>query len=154
MGRNHSTTTRDIVTAIGLSAWVAGLLDLMVTVVPAVHADKPIAPVLAAGRGLVADPSGTGPLAIAMGLGAHFALMLVVAAIFVLATRKVALSAAHPVIFGVLYGAVLFFLLPDHGAPPTGAGGIALAVLRDILCIGLPIGLITWQVQRRTAPAQ
>lgn len=145
---------RDIWTAIGLSAWVAGLLDLMVTVLPLVKAQAPLAPVLASGRGVIAHPSGTDLAAVAMGVGAHFLLMLMIAAIFVLATRKIAAVAAQPAAFGVLYGVALYFLTPTPGEAPVGVAGTALAVLRDVLCIGLPTGLITWWVQRRAAAPQ
>lgn len=145
---------RDIWTAIGLCAWVAGLLDLMVTVLPLVRAKTPLAPVLATGRGVIVHPSGTGLAAAALGVGAHFALMLMVAAIFVLATRKVAVVGARPVVFGLLYGVALFFLMPGQGEPPTGMRDITFAVLRDVLCIGLPMGLITWRVLGRSAPVK
>jgi hypothetical protein len=142
---------RDILTAIGLSTWVAGLLDLMVAVLPLVKAQAPLGPVLASGRGVITDP-GTGPVAIALGVGAHFLLMLMVAAIFVLSMRKIAAVAARTVSFGVVYGVALFFLMPTPGEAPVGVWATALAVLRDVLCIGLPTGLITWWVQRRAAP--
>jgi len=145
---------RDIWIAIGLSAWVAGLLDLMVTVLPLVKAKAPLVPALAAGRGVITDPAGTGLEAAALGVGAHFALMLMTAAIFVLATRKVAAVGARPVVFGLLYGVALFFLMPAQGEPPAGVRDIALAVLRDVLCIGLPMGLIAWRVLGRTAPVK
>jgi hypothetical protein len=145
---------RDILTAIGLSTWVAGLLDLMVTVLPLVRAQAPLAPALVAGRGVIAHPSGTGLAAIALGLGAHFLLMLMAAAIFVLTTRKVASAGARPVAFGVLYGVALYFLTPTPGVPPVGVAATALAVLRDILCIGLPMGLITARLLGRTGPAR
>ena len=78
-----------------------------------------------------------------LGVGAHFLLMFVAAAIFVLAARKMAAIGARPMAFGLLYGVALFFLMPDYGPPPVGALDITLAVLRHVLCIGLPIGLIT-----------
>lgn len=140
---------RDILTAIGLSTWVTGLLDLMVTVLPLVKAQAPLAPALASGRGVITDPSGAEPLAIALGVGAHFLLMLMAAAIFVLATRKIAAVGARTVAFGVVYGVALFFLLPTPGEATVGVWATALAVLRDVLCIGLPTGLITWWVQSR-----
>lgn len=149
MGR---ASKRDIWTAIGLSAWIAGLLDLLVTVLPLVKAKAPLVPVLAEGRGVITDPSTAGLGAAALGVGAHFLLMLMIAAIFVLATRKVAAIGARPVAFGALYGVALFFLMPAYGEAPTKTGAIALAVLRDVLCIGLPIGLVTWWVQRRATP--
>ena len=139
---------RDILTAIGLSAWVAGLLDLMVTVLPLVRAETPLAPALVTGRGVIKHPTGTDLAAIALGIGAHFLLMLMIAAIFVLATRKVSAIGARPVAFGVVYGVALYFLMPGMG-DPAAARDIALAVLRDVLCIGLPIGVITWWVQKR-----
>jgi hypothetical protein len=142
---------RDILTAIGLSAWVSTLLDLMVTVLPLVKAQAPLGPALASGRGVISDPAGAEPLAIALGVGAHFLMMLMVAAIFVLATRKIAAVGARTVAFGVVYGVALFFLMPTPGEAPVGVWPTALAVLRDVLCIGLPTGLITWWVQRRAA---
>ena len=145
---------RDILTAIGLSAWVAGLLDLMVTILPLVKAQAPLGPALAAGRGVITDPAGAGPLAIALGVGAHFLLILMAAAIFVLATRKIAAVGARTVSFGMIYGVALFFLMPTPGETPVGVSATILAVLRDVLCIGLPTGLITWWVQRRAAPSR
>jgi hypothetical protein len=143
---------RDILTAIGLSAWVAGLLDLMVAVLPLVREKAPLGPVLATGRGVITDPSGSGLTAVALGVGAHFLLMLMIAAIFVLAARKVAVVAARPVTFGVLYGVALYFLMPTWGEAPVGMRDIILEIVRDVLCIGLPMGLITWWVQKRAEP--
>jgi hypothetical protein len=87
---------------------------------------------------------------VALGVGAHFLLMLMIAAIFVLATRKIAAIGARPVAFGALYGLALFFLMPTYGEDPVGVLATALEVLRDVLCIGLPTGLITTRLLGRT----
>ncbi len=96
-----------------------------------------------------------GLLTASLGLLCHFFIAFSAAAVYVLASRGLAVLARHPAIAGPLYGiAVYFFMqlvvLPLSGAikRPFSAEMTIIGVVIHIFCVGLPIALAT----RRFAP--
>ena len=94
----------------------------------------------------------------ALGLLLHFIIAFSAAAIFYLASRRIAFLTRRPVLAGLLYGVFVYafmngVVLPlsaigTHG--PTHGWPLVNGVLAILLLVGLPISLIV----RRLAPAQ
>jgi hypothetical protein len=90
-----------------------------------------------------------GMRSVLLGLLLHFVIATTVAAIYILASRKLPLS-SHPILFGSLYGVAIYLamnyvVLPlSHVGlrplPPLGPLINGVAAL--IFCVGIPIALI------------
>ncbi|HEY0624052.1 hypothetical protein [Sphingomonas sp.] len=84
----------------------------------------------------------------ALGLAVHFALMAIMAAIFVLAANRIPRLKARPIYWGVAYGlatyvAMNLLVVPlRFGTFPISPVGIASQLLFHILLVGIPIALI------------
>lgn len=84
----------------------------------------------------------------ALGLAVHFALMAIMAAIFVFAADRIPRLKAQPVYWGVAYGLVTYvtmnlIVVPlRFGAFPANPVGVASQLLFHILLVGVPIALI------------
>jgi hypothetical protein len=98
-----------------------------------------------------------GLASVALGIALHYTIALTWTAIFYAASRKGAILTRRPVICGLLYGAVVYFVmnfivLPLSSVPHVRATATLAArinaVLALLVCIGLPISLLT----RRLAP--
>jgi uncharacterized membrane protein YagU involved in acid resistance len=91
---------------------------------------------------------GTGSAA--LGLILHFFIAFVWATVFFLASRKLALLTSHPIICGLLYGAIIYFfmyyvVLPNcalHSPLPHQVQSIVTNLLGHMILIGLPISLL------------
>lgn len=148
MGRE--TSMRNILLAVGLSTWVAGVLDLGVMLLRATAARTPLAPVLAsAGQGLVGTPANGEPWTAALlGVGAHFLLVAMIAGVFVLAMHKISAVRAHPWAYGAVYGVAVYFVAPLHGEDVVGLWATLAEIAVHVLCVGLPIGLVAGRLLR------
>jgi uncharacterized membrane protein YagU involved in acid resistance len=86
----------------------------------------------------------------ALGLILHFSIAFVWAVLFFLASRKLALLTRHPVVCGVLYGAIIYLVmycivLPNsayHSRLPNELQSIVINLLGHMILIGLPISLL------------
>jgi uncharacterized membrane protein YagU involved in acid resistance len=86
----------------------------------------------------------------ALGLILHFFIALVWAAVFFLASRKLALLTSHPIVCGLFYGAIIylvmyFIVLPNsayHSKLPDELQSIVTNLLGHMILIGLPISLL------------
>ena len=153
---------RNILTAVGLATWVAGVLDLGFALAAAIAGKKPMLGVLTGiANGPFRDPDLTRGLTGAfVGLAVHFALMLVIVVVFVAAARWIAFMTRHPWISGAVYGVIVYLVmywivLPQRwpaAFPHTDPGDIAKAVFVHVAFVGLPIALITARLLR-PAPA-
>ena len=108
-------------------------------------------------RGVASGPFGDamamgGAGAALLGLLTHFALMTVMATVFVLAAKRVAFLTQHPVVSGVAYGAIIYLVMywivlanrfPGIEARIGTAWGIGNALFSHLLLVGLPIALVT-----------
>jgi hypothetical protein len=97
-----------------------------------------------------------GPEVAALGLLLHFIIALGWAALYYLASRRLPVLVRRPVLSGVLYGVLVFWLMrlvvvPLSAAPkfPGSSSllGLAVPIGIHILFVGLPISLaVAWQV--------
>ena len=131
---------------------VAGTLDLISAFVFGAVAGRSPVQVL---RGVASGPFGNpAPLAgyavATAGLVVHFAIMSVMAAAFVFATRRLPELVRRPVAAGLAYGVLLYLVmywivLPWRWPalfPQTGVYQVANALFSHCICVGLPIALI------------
>lgn len=87
----------------------------------------------------------------ALGVLAHFTIAFIWTIVFYLASRKIKFLTSRPVISGVIYGAAVYFLMyyvvvPLSAAPfkmPQTIETTVKNLLIHIVCVGLPIALIT-----------
>ena len=86
----------------------------------------------------------------AIGLLVHFAIMAVMVAVFVLAASRIATIRARPVLAGtgyglLLYGVMYWIVMPLRWGnfPRIAPWPIGTALFAHILCVGIPMALIT-----------
>ena len=87
--------------------------------------------------------------AAALGLVLHFALMAVIAGIFVFASQRVSMLRRQRLVWGVVYGVLVYVVMtyvvvplsPSPVRIPEGFDA-ALGVATHIVCVGLPIALV------------
>lgn len=84
-----------------------------------------------------------------LGLATHFALMAVIAAIFVVAAQHRPALTARPIQWGVIYGLVTYVIMNLVVVPlrfpaawPPQPIGIATQLFAHVLLVGIPIALI------------
>ena len=96
----------------------------------------------------------------ALGLLCHFTVALSIATVYFLASRWLPVLRERPVLCGIAYGVVAFFVMHyvvvPLSAAPTGAGRsawpiLANGVLGHIFLVGLPIALFAARVRPRRA---
>lgn len=102
--------------------------------------------------GLLGSSAYAGGVATAvLGLIVHFALMLIIAAIFYVGARRVDFVVRHPITAGALFGIAVFWVMNlivlPLSAYPGGfvfdATEVALGLLAHVFLIGVPIALAT-----------
>ena len=133
--------------AILYATLMVGLLDAADGVVfGALHGLNPIQVLQYIASGLLGTASFSGGLAAAgLGLVMHFAITLVVTAIYILASRRVSVLRSQWVLLGLLYGAVVWavmnlVVLPLTPVAPSPITTAALmnGVIGHALFVGLP----------------
>lgn len=130
---------------------IAGTLDIVYAIVfhgmrgvPAVRILQSVA------SGLLGAPAYRGGVQTALlGLALHFAIMFAIAALFVAASRRLALLGKHAVAAGAMYGLAVYIVMnyvvlplsafPQRGTPATLV--IALGLLVHVVLVGIPIAL-------------
>lgn len=138
---------------IALATATAGTLDLLSAFVFGGMAGRTPVQVL---QGVATGPFGDGMRqggagAAAAGLLTHYAIMTVMVSVFVLAARRIGWLTARPVVAGLAYGLLLYLVmywgvLPARYPavfPKTGAWDVGNALFLHLICVGLPIALIT-----------
>ena len=138
--------------AIARATLVAGTLDILSAFVFAGMAGMgPVAILQYVASGPFGDQANSGTGWAIVGLAVHYAIMACMATAFVLAARRLPLLAHRPVISGLAYGVLLWFIMywivkpmrwPDVPLPHT-AWGIGNALFSHCILVGLPIALIT-----------
>jgi hypothetical protein len=85
----------------------------------------------------------------ALGLALHFSIATVVAAVFVVASRRWTTLASRPLVWGPIYGVAVFFTMRDVVLPLAGipAGRFTWPVFLNgitihVLGIGIPIAFV------------
>lgn len=136
-----------------LGTAVAGTLDLSSAFVFAGMAGRtPVQVLRGVASGPFGDQAASGGAAMALaGLVVHYALMAVMVSVFALAARRLGLLVRHPVLAGLAYGFCIYLVmywivLPlrfPARFPQVGWWPIGNALFSHLICVGLPIGLIT-----------
>lgn len=131
---------------------VAGALDLLAAIVTwAPKGVRPVRILQAIASGLLGRAAfGGGWRVDLLGLACHFFIAIVAAAVFVVASRYVRWLTQHAIMAGTLYGIAVYavmyhIVLPLSRVAPSRFSWIAMliAVITHIVCVGLPIALIT-----------
>jgi hypothetical protein len=96
-----------------------------------------------------------GTKAMVLGLALHFLIATVAATVFYFASRKLLVLIERPVLFGLLYGVVVyafmnFVVLPLSRVQPRPMTftGFSIGLLTIMFCVGLPIALIVRRFSR------
>ncbi|MBA3666916.1 MAG: hypothetical protein H0W65_04240 [Sphingomonas sp.] len=134
---------------IALATLAAGTLDILAATLLTLFYHKAPADML---RGVASGPFpdatqwGTGGAC--LGLVTHFALMAIMAAVFVLAARNWPALTAAPIKLGVIYGLVTYVVMNlivvplRFGGWPPKPLSIATQLFCHIVLVGIPIALI------------
>lgn len=147
------------VRTIGAVSAVAGTLDLLSAFAFSALDDRAPGRVL---RGVASGPFGDamrdGRAGAALaGLAVHYALMTIMVTVFVFAARRLPVLTRRPMLAGLAYGVGIYLVMywivlplrfpsvfPQLGWWPTGN-----ALFSRLVCVGLPIGLLTARDLRR-----
>jgi hypothetical protein len=142
-------------------AWatlIAGTLDILSAFVWTLLAGgKPANVLPSVASGPFGDAIKDSALAAPLGLAVHFAIMLVMVAVYVLVATRVPALTRQWLVAGVLYGLLLWFamywvVLPlRFGIPhPSEAAAITRQLISHVLLVGIPIAWITARWNTRT----
>ena len=133
-----------------LATLVAGTLDILSAFVFA----GTVVPVLqTVASGPFGDAVAEGPAGAPLGLLTHFAIMAVMVAAYVVASRKVPAINRYWIAAGLLYGVALWLVmywvvLPlrwDSFEPPSALAQIVRQLFSHCVCVGLPLAWIARQ---------
>lgn len=138
--------------AILFGTLIAGAMDITAACLTWVFRGVPASRILqSVASGLLGrDAYGGGASSAALGLLLHFMIMGVIVAVYVTASSRLPVLARHAVACGVAYGiavyAVMTFIVVPASAATVGRPElhmILIGVVVHILCVGVPIALIT-----------
>jgi hypothetical protein len=146
-GPQPAARTLSVSRAILYATLVVGVLDATDGVVfLGLHGRNPIQVLQYIASSLLGPQSFSGGLASAgLGLVLHFAVSLVVAAIYILASRRIAVLRKQWVLFGLLYGVAVWVVMNLVFLPHTAivhgsvtAATLANGIISHALFVGLP----------------
>ena len=129
---------------------IAGTLDILAaTILTLAYGRTPDAMLRTVASGPFPGATGWGAGGAALGLAVHFAIMAVMAAVFVLAADRLSWLKRQPVLAGVAYGLATYIVMNlivvplrwPAAWPPTPVS-IATQLFCHIMLVGLPIALI------------
>ena len=130
---------------------IAGALDLTAAIITnTLRGSTPVRVMQSVASGLLGEESYQGGLkTAALGVLLHFVIAFGAAAVFYAASRKLRFLLRRPVVWGLVYGVLVYFFMsrvvlplsafPHRGAPRLSSVAIGLVV--HMLCVGLPISL-------------
>jgi hypothetical protein len=135
---------------IAIATAVSGTLDIMFAMVLTVVFGREIGNMLRyVGSGPFPQATEMGAGGAMLGLLVHFALMAIMASVYVLAARRIPALVERPIQWGVLYGlatyAVMNWLVVPmrFGTPlPPSPVSMATQLFAHIVLVGVPIALI------------
>jgi hypothetical protein len=138
---------------------VAGTLDILMAIVDATLSGGSVTGMF---RSIASGPFGDGmresTMGVPLGLLVHFAIMAVIAAVYVLAARRIPALVRNWWIAGLIYGFGVWLVmygivLPTRfgGSLPTEPVAIFKGLFAHCVLVGLPIAWIT--ARARTVPA-
>jgi len=144
--------------AIAWGGLLAGLGDITFAFV-VWRSIGPVRVLQSVASGLLGSAAREGGLATAaLGAVLHFTIAFIWATVFWLASRRLKVLVRHPVVGGLLYGAVVYVfmycvVLPlsaIHANLPRDASAILLNSAGHMLLVGLPIALAAYKFTDRT----
>ena len=136
---------------IAIATAVAGTLDILFAMILTVFFGREIGNMLRyVGSGPFPQTSEMGVNGAILGLIVHFALMAIMAAVYVLAAQRLPALLQRPIQWGVLYGLATYVVMNwlvvpmrfDMPLPPSPLS-MATQLFAHIVLVGLPIALIT-----------
>ena len=143
---------------IALATAVAGTLDILFAMILTVLFGREIGSMLRyVGSGAFPQATDMGAGGAILGLIVHFALMAIMATVYVLAARRIPALLERPIQWGVLYGLATYVVMNwlvvpmrfDTPLPPSPLS-IATQLFAHIVLVGLPIALIAARHLRPT----
>ncbi|MES2072568.1 MAG: DUF1440 domain-containing protein [Pseudomonadota bacterium] len=153
MTNNDTLARRNIIQTALLACLVAGTLDITGAIVTsAMHGVPALRIVQSVASGLLGKDAYTGGFSTAaLGLALHFCMMLAFAFAFIWAYGRSVFIRTHAVWLGVVYGVAVYawmnaVVLPLSAFPhhmKYDPAFLATGILTHILCVGLPIALVT-----------
>jgi uncharacterized membrane protein YagU involved in acid resistance len=137
--------------AVGLGGLIAGSLDLLdAWIFFGLRGVPPISILHSIASGVLGRAAHQGGLRTAtLGLALHFFIASVVAAVFIVASRRYPTLTARPFRWGAIYGVAVFFIMRDVVLPLAGvpSGRFSWPVFTNgmlihVLGVGIPIALV------------
>jgi len=130
---------------------VAGTLDILFAMILTIVLGNQIGNMLRfVGSGPFPQATEMGAAGSALGLVVHFTLMAIMAALYVLAARRMPALVEHPIQWGIIYGLATYVVMNwlvvpiRFGTPlPPKPLSIATQLFAHIVLVGIPIALIT-----------
>jgi hypothetical protein len=134
--------------AIGVSGLIVGALDLIYAIL-VYSLKRPILVPQTIASGIFGERSYNGGFqTAAIGVALHFLIAFGVATVYYLASRRLAFLIQHAVVFGMIYGALVylfmhFIVVPLSAVPPGDSPFIykACEFVEHCFCVGLPVSL-------------
>ena len=135
---------------IALATLVAGTLDILFAIaLTLVRGNDPAAMLRSVASGPLPAATELGAAGSALGLVTHFALMAIMAAVFVLAARQRPALLDKPIQWGIVYGLITYVVMNlivvplrfDTPLPPKPIS-IATQLFAHIVLVGIPIALV------------
>jgi hypothetical protein len=149
--------------AILVGGSIAGTLDIIFAISFAIYnGATPIRLLQTVASGLLGKDSFTGGISTAaLGLALHFGMSFIWAGLFWVAARRVPKLMHHPVLYGIIFGVIVFFVmrlvvLPLSAFPyPVTFKPLAtvMDLLSHALLFGVPIALATLAARRASIDA-
>ena len=146
-----------MIRTITVATFVAGTLDITMAAVDTMLKGRDATAMLrSVASGPFAGASDWGAQGAALGLAVHFAIMAVMATVFVLAYLRSARIRAHPIIAGSLYGVGLWLVMYGlvlplrFGAPFPSINPVEIAkqLFAHVVLVGMTFGWITSMLNR------
>jgi len=141
---------------------VAGVLDILAAIILSlIFGNGPAAMLRGVASGPFPGASDWGAAGSALGLAVHFAIMAVMAAVYVAAAERIAALREKPLLWGTLYGLATYVVmnlivlpLRFEGAFPPSLRGVITQIFCHVVLVGIPIALIAARhLRRRILPA-
>ena len=138
---------------IAIATAVSGTLDILFAMILTVVFGREIGNMLRyVGSGPFPEATDMGASGAILGLIVHFALMAIMATVYVLAARRIPALVERPIQWGVVYGLATYVLMNwlvvpmRFGTPlPPSPLSIATQLFAHIILVGIPIALIASQ---------
>lgn len=145
--------------ATALATAVAGTLDILFAMLLTVLLGRHVPDMLRyVASGPVPDATGMGSAGAALGLVVHFALMAVMAALFMAVVRREPRLLDRPLLTGLGYGLLTYFVMNwlvvplRFGTPlPPRTLSVATQLFAHVVLVGIPLVLIARRYLRRSS---